>query len=89
MPDIVRLRYIGAGTVDVPSIGKKEIKPDCIVDFPGKVLTEHPAEREGDEPRPVPEDADYFLVESGGQVRAWQTSLWRNETPASKKSKES
>lgn len=88
MPDIVRLRYVGAGTVDVPAIGQKEVKSDCVVDFPGKVLTEHPAEGPDDKPRPVAEDADYVLVESGGQVRAWQKSLWRNETPA-KKSKES
>ncbi len=87
MPDIVRLRYVGPGTVTVPAIGQ-EVKTDCIVDFPGRVLTEHPAEREGDEPQPIPEGADYVLIESGGQIRAWQKSLWRNETPASKKSKE-
>lgn len=88
MPDIVRLRYVGVGTVTVPAIGK-EVKSDCIVDFPGKVLAEHPAEGSDGKPVPVPEDADYWLIESGGQVRAWQKSLWANETPVSRtKSKE-
>lgn len=86
MPDIVRLRYVGAGTVTVPAIGK-EVKADCIVDFPGKVLTEHPKEHPDDPARPVPEGADFILIESGGQVRAWQTSLWRNETTAAARAK--
>lgn len=85
MPDIVRLRYLGPGTVTVPVIGGQKVKADCIVDFPGRVLTEHPADGPDAKPRPVPEDADYVLIESGNppQIRAWQKSLWRNETPAS------
>lgn len=93
MPNIVRLRYIGAHQAAVPVIGQ-EVKPDHLVEFPGRVLSEHPKDRPDDPDeaaRPVPEDADYVLVESGNppEVRAWQKSLWRNETPvASKKSKE-
>lgn len=91
MPDIVRLRYVGAGTVNVPVIGQK-VKSDCVVEFPGRVLAEHPADNPGGKPRPVPEDADYILIASGNpsQVRAWQKSLWRNETTVStaKKPKE-
>ncbi len=93
MPDIVRLRYVGALPTSVPALGQ-EVEPDLIYEFPGKVLTHHPKNRPDDKDeqlRPVPEDADFVLIESGNppQVRAWQKSLWRNETPvASKKSKE-
>lgn len=76
MPDIVRLRYVGAAPVSVPAIGQ-DVEPDHIVEFPGKVLAD---------------EADYTLIESGNpaQERAWPTSLWRNETPVAtgKKSKE-
>lgn len=75
MPDIVRLRYVGANPASVPALGL-EVEPDHIYEVPGKVLAEQPHD-------------DATLIESGNppQVRAWPTSLWRNETPA-KKSKE-
>lgn len=69
MPDICRLRYVGATAVTVPALGR-EVEPDCIVDVPGRIITDG-----------VPDGADYFLAEVNGQVRAWPTSVWRNETP--------
>lgn len=74
MPDIVRLRYVGALPTTVPAIGQ-EVEPDHIVEFPGKVLAD---------------ETEFVLVVSGNppQERAWPTSLWRNETPVSRKSKE-
>lgn len=91
MPDVVRLRYVGALPVTVPALGR-EVEPEHLVEFPGRVLTEHPKERPDDKKeavRPVPEDADYILIESGNppQVRAWQKSLWRNETVVSRSAK--
>lgn len=77
MPDIVRLRYIGSAPASVPAIGR-EVEPDHIVEFAGRVLGEQPTD-------------EAVLIESGNppQVRAWPASLWRNETAvASKKSKE-
>lgn len=75
MPDVVRLRYVGAGPVLVPAIGQ-QVEPDHLVEVPGQLLA-------------VAEDADHYLIESGNpaQVRAWPKSLWRNET-AAQKSKE-
>lgn len=89
MPDIVRLRYVGALPMSVPAIGQ-EVEPEHLVEFPGKVLVELPADGPHDA-RPVPEDADYVLIESGNPplVRAWQKSLWRNETPVSRASAKS
>lgn len=87
MPDIVRLRYVGALPMSVPAIGQ-EVEPDHLYEIPGRVLTEQPAD--GPHPvRPIPEDADYVLIESGNppQIRAWQKSLWRNETVTSRKAK--
>lgn len=73
--DTVRLRFIGPDTRTVPTLGR-EVEPDTLVEFPGKVLTEAP---EGE----VWLD-DAIHIESGNppQVRAWPTSLWRNETTA-------
>lgn len=76
MPDIVRLRYVGANPATVPTLGR-EVEPDHLVEFPGRILPDQPSE-------------DAVLIESGNpsQVRAWPKSLWRNETAvASKKSK--
>lgn len=78
--DMCRLRYVGDAPVAVPVLGR-EADPDCIVDFPGRIIpnTEHDPD-------------DCFLVEFGNppQVRAFPTSVWRNETPEVpvKKSKE-
>lgn len=74
MPDILRLRYVGAAPVAVPVLGR-DVEPDCIVEVPGRIV-------EGGA-------ADCFLAETGNppEVRAWPTSLWRDETPT-KKSKE-
>ncbi len=86
MPDIVRLRYVGAAPAAVPSLAC-EVKPDRIYELPGKVLTEH-IPPGADKPEPVDEAADHYLIESGNppQVQAWPKSMWRNET--AKKSKE-
>lgn len=66
MPDILRLRYLGAETVSVAVLGK-EVEPDCVIDFPGRLIDE------GD---------DHYLIESGnpGETRAWPKSRWANET---------
>jgi hypothetical protein len=81
MPDIVRLRYVGAVPVNVPAIvhGEGGVEPDTIVEFPGKVL---------ESPQGQPDDAVY--VESGNppELRAWPKSLWRDETVTSRKAKE-
>lgn len=77
MPDVVRLRYIGAAPVTVPMLGR-EVEPDCIVDFPGKVITTAPEGAAwGD---------DAIHIESGNppDVRAWPSSLWRDETITSR-----
>ena len=80
MPDIVRLRYIGAVPVNVPSIvhGPDGVAPDTIVEFPGKVLTGPPAG--------VVWLDDAIHIEAGNppEVRAWPKSLWRNETVTSR-----
>jgi len=86
--DMCRLRYVGEAPVAVPVLGR-EVDPDCIVDFAGRVLTDPKELKE----RGLAEPADdCFLVEVGNppQVRAFPTSLWRNETPTvpAKKSKE-
>jgi hypothetical protein len=79
MPDIVRLRFIGAVPVNVPSIahGPEGVEPDSIVEFPGRVVTEPP---EG-----VTWLDDAIHIDSGNppEVRAWPKSLWRDETPVS------
>ena len=66
MPDIVRLRYLGADTVAVSVLGK-EVEPDCLVDFPGQVLEDND---------------DHYLIETGNppELRAWPKSRWRDET---------
>lgn len=72
MPDIVRLRYLGADTVAVSVLGK-EVEPDCLVDFPGHVLEDN---------------ADHYLIETGNppEKRAWPKSRWRDETAVTTKS---
>lgn len=82
MPDIVRLRFVGPAPVAVPAIGR-EVDPDCVVDLPGRILTD-PAEIKalGLE---LPA-ADCFLAELGNppRVSAFPTSTWRDETPVKK-----
>lgn len=70
MPDICRLRYVGKTPVAAPVLGGGVVEPDCIVDVPGRIITDG-----------VPDGADYFLAEVNGQTRAFPTSVWRNETP--------
>lgn len=74
MPDILRLRYVGAAPVSVPVLGK-EVEPDHLVEVPGRIV-------EGGA-------ADCFLAELGNppQIRAFPLSMWRDETPV-KKTKE-
>lgn len=66
MPDIVRLRYTGPDSVTIAVLGR-QVDPDCIVDFPGKVLDEQD---------------DSYLIETGNppETRAWPKSRWRDET---------
>jgi len=73
MPDVVRLRYLGAEAVSVPVIGK-QVEPDCIVDFPGVVLEDN---------------EDHYLIETGNppEQRSWAKFRWCNETVAKKASK--
>lgn len=75
MPDILRLRYVGAAPVSVPVLGK-EVEPDHLVEVPGRIV-------EGGAD-------DCFLAEVGNplQLRAWPTSMWRDETPVKKTVKE-
>lgn len=77
MPDILRLRYVGAAPVAVPVLGR-DVEPDCIVEVPGRIVTD------------VDHAADCFLAETGNppELRAWPTSLWRDETPTKKPAKE-
>lgn len=86
--NVVRLRYLGTAPVNAAAIGR-EVKPEELAEFPGSVLTEWtpPGAKE---PVPAGEDADHYLIESGNPpvVRAWPKTVWRNETPAAKKSKE-
>lgn len=79
MPDILRLRYVGAAPASVPVLGKT-VEPDHLVEVPGRIVT-HDAN--GD---PIEHAADCFLAEIGNppQLRAWPLSLWRDETPAKK-----
>jgi hypothetical protein len=71
MPDILRLRYIGAAPATVPALGKT-VEPDHLVEVPGR-LVDGGAD-------------DCFLAETGNppQLRAWPLSTWRNETPVKK-----
>jgi len=73
MPDLVRLRYIGAAPVTVPVLGQT-VEPDCIVDFPGRIVTEPPEGAKWLD--------DAIHIESGNppEVRAWPKSLWADET---------
>lgn len=68
MPDILRLRYVGAAPATVPMLGKNVV-PDEIVEVPGRIV-------EGGAD-------DCFLAEIGNPptLRAWPTSTWRDETP--------
>jgi hypothetical protein len=79
MPDIVRLRYIGVVPVNVPAIAHdpEGVAPDSLVEFPGRVLD--------DTPQGAVWLDDAIYIESGNppQVRAWPTSLWRDETVTS------
>lgn len=83
MPDILRLRYVGAAPVSVPVLGK-EVEPDHLVEVPGRIVT-HDAEGKAIDHAP-----DCFLAEIGNppQLRAWPLSLWRDETPTKKTVKE-
>ncbi len=87
MPSVVRLRFLGTAPVLAVGLGR-EVQPDELCEVPGTVLSEWTAPGEK-EPKPVPEDADYYLIETGNPpvVRAWPKSKWRNETPVSGKSK--
>lgn len=89
MPDVVRLRYVGTGPVAVPVLGR-DVEPEQIIEIAGRVLTEYPPSKPDAVPVPVPEDADYLLIEAGNppELRAWPKSLWRNETVVSRKPKE-
>ncbi len=64
MPDVVRLRYIGAQPVFSAVLGR-DVEPDCIIDVPG-VAEEH--------------DDCYIIDPGTDQVRAWPKTQWRNET---------
>jgi hypothetical protein len=70
MPDVVRLRYLGAEPVAVAVLGR-EVEPDCLLDFGGKVLDEQD---------------DCYVIETGNppEVRAWPKSRWANETTVKK-----
>jgi hypothetical protein len=76
MPDIVRLRYVGAAAINVPAIahGEDGVQPDTIVEFGGKIVD---VEGGAD---------DAIHIESGNppEVRAWPKSLWRDETATSR-----
>ncbi len=74
---IVHLRFRGSAPVLVTPLGRT-VEPEELVKFPGSVV----------EPKGQPADAIY--VESGNppSVRAWPTSLWVNETPATSAAKE-
>jgi len=74
MPDVVRLRYLGADTVTVAVLGR-EVEPDCLLDFPGVV---------------VEEQDDCYLIELGNppETRAWPKSRWRDETTVKKSDEE-
>lgn len=78
MPDILRLRYVGPAPAQIPILGR-EVEPDCIVEVPGRIVTDQP------------HAADCFLAEVGNppQTRAWPLSLWRDETPTKPARKES
>lgn len=76
MPDILRLRYVGAAPVAVPALGR-EVQPDCVYEVPGRIVT---TDADG---KPIEHAADCFLAETGNPptLRAWPTSVWRDETP--------
>lgn len=85
MPDIIRLRYVGAYEATAPVLGPGSdgrghmASPGDLFDLAGKVLDVLP---DTDPPEPVPDDADYLLVEFGNPpiVRAFPTSLWALDT---------
>lgn len=76
MPDILRLRYVGPAPAQIPILGR-DVEPDCLVEVAGRIVT-HDADG-----KPIEHAADCFLAEIGNppQLRAWPTSLWKNETP--------
>lgn len=88
MPDIVRLRWLGADAQHIPVInGVAEsavVEPDSIFDLPGRVVESDKELRAlGLDPAA---HADAIVVEFGNPpvVRAFPTSLFRNETAKSK-----
>lgn len=86
MPDVMRLRYIGATTINVPVLGR-DVEPDTVIDIPARQVTDPGELRELGLVAPL---ADCLLVMLGNppEVRTFPTSLWRDETPVKKISKE-
>jgi len=76
VPDILRLRYVGAAPAQIPILGR-EVEPEHLVEVPGRIVT-HDADG-----KPIAHADDCFLAEVGNppQLRAFPLSLWRNETP--------
>jgi hypothetical protein len=80
--DMVKLRYVGKTPVVVPLLAREDgIEPDTLVEFPGRIVTEPP------QGEVWLDDAIHIETGNPPEVRAWPTSLWRNETVTARSGK--
>jgi hypothetical protein len=92
VPDIVRLRWLGADAQHIPVINgvaeSATVEPDSIFDLPGRVIeSDKELAKLGLDPAL---HTDAIVVEFGNPpvIRAFPTSLYRNETASKSKAKE-
>lgn len=71
MPDILRLRYLGAAPALVPALGRT-VEPEHLYEVPGRIVTD----------LPHADDCFLALVGNPEQLRSWPISMWADETPA-------
>lgn len=56
-------------------LGGRVVAAGDVVDVPGRIVTSRPKPKDGD-PAPVPIPDDAYLVEDGGEERAWPHTSW-------------
>jgi len=81
MPDVLRLRYVGAHPVTVPLVGR-EVQPEELIEVPGRAVNDADLKE-----HKVSPSSDAFLALAGNppQVLAFPLTSWSDETPAKTK----
>lgn len=82
MPDVLRLRFLGESEALIPALGRT-VEPEQLVDVPGRLLSTAEQCEEFGVTLP-PDDALLIAVGNPVEVRAFPTSLWRDETPVAR-----